>query len=74
MRGNICAAAAAAAAEEVFGSDKEVDVDGSFKDCALNPRCAKSNLDEDDKLEIVDDLSSILDAEPLDVSHGFGSS
>ena len=31
-------------------------------------------MDEDDRLEIVDALSSILDADPLDVSQGFGSS
>ena len=31
-------------------------------------------MDDDEKFEIVDDLSSILDADPLDVSHGFGSS
>jgi len=31
-------------------------------------------LDEDERFEIVDALSSILEADPLDVSHGFGSS
>ena len=52
----------------------EVEVAGTFGECALNPRWAKSNFDEDERLEIVDALSSILDADPLDVSQGFGSS
>ena len=79
MRGNIwAAAAAAAAADEEFGNDKEFEVFGNFDDeCVLNPKCAKSNLDEveeDEKLEIVEALSSILDADPLDVSQGLTSS
>ena len=72
MRGNICAAAAAAAEEDDAG--KELEAAGSLDEWALKPRWAKSNLEEDDKLEIVDALSSILDADPLDVSQGFGSS
>ena len=31
-------------------------------------------MEDDERFEIVDALSSILDADPLDVSHGFGSS
>ena len=81
MRGNIwAAAAAAAAADEEFGNVKEFEVIGNFDDeCVLNPKCAKSNLDDgadddDEKFEIVEALSSILDAEPLEVSHGLTSS
>ena len=78
MRGNIWAAAAAAAADEEFGNVNEFEVVGNFDECALNPKCAKSNLDDgaddDEKFEIVEALSSILDAEPLEVSHGLTSS
>ena len=74
IRGNMWAAAAAAAADEEFGNVREFEVAGNFDECALNPKWAKSNLDDDEKFEIVDVLSSILDAEPLDVSHGLGSS
>ena len=74
MRGNMWAAAAAAAAEEEFGNVRELEVVGNFDECAVSPKWAKSNLDEDEKFEMVEALSSILDAEPLDVSQGLGSS
>jgi len=40
----------------------------------FDAKCAKSNFDDNDDEEIDDDFSSILDAEPLEVSQGFMSS
>ena len=71
----LAAAAAAAADVEEFSNVCEFEVAGNFDECEFSPKCAKSNLDEEEeKFEIVEALSSILDAEPLDVSQGFGSS